>query len=65
MPFSCTMNARYVVTCIVIGMIYIGLLYENLKNKNIKYVIMGIVILFEIISLLALIYVMVIDKITR
>lgn len=59
LPYSCTMHVRYVLVAMIIGIIYIGILYNNLKNTTFKYLLKMLIILFEVISILMFIYIII------
>ena len=50
MPYSCTMNSRYIVILFVIGMIMLGLEVDKTKNKYWSIFIYLISIMFSILS---------------
>lgn len=59
LPYSCTMHVRYVLIAMIIGIIYIGILYNNLSNTAFKYLLKILIILFEVVSVLMLIYIII------
>jgi len=56
LPYSCTMHARYIVVAMIIGIMYIGIFYNNIKNRYLKFLIKNLIILFEIISIVFILY---------
>ena len=60
MPYSCTMHARYILIAFYISIFYIGIFYKNIKNSNIKYIVLGLSVLFILLSILLIVYLTVI-----
>ena len=56
LPYSCTMHSRYIVVSIIIGIIYIGIFYNNIKSPILKNLLKILIVLFEIISIILVLY---------
>lgn len=54
LPYSCTMNSRYIVVLFIISMIMLGYSISETKSKLWKYIIMTLSIMLSILSVIIL-----------